>query len=116
VWSKNRFINGQYEYDLMICVANWPEVRSYAWKQLLIARAIENQAYVVGVNRVGNDGNQIPHSGDSLVIDAKGYILAQAKAHEQETITTQISYAEMKAFREQFTVGLDWDEFGIFNT
>ena len=113
VWSKNRYLNNQYEFDLMIYVANWPEVRSYAWKQLLIARAIENQAYVVGVNRVGNDGKQIPHSGHSLILDFKGQILARAKPHKEETITTKISHAEMKNFREQFTVGLDWDGFEI---
>jgi predicted amidohydrolase len=113
VWSKNRYLNNQYEFDLMIYVANWPEVRGHAWKQLLIARAIENQACVVGVNRVGRDGKQIPHSGDSLILDFKGQILVQANPHKEETITTQISYSEMKNFREQFTVGLDWDGFEI---
>ena len=113
VWSKNRYLDNKYEFDLMIYVANWPEVRNYAWKQLLIARAIENQAYVIGVNRVGNDGKQIPHSGDSMILDCKGQILVQAKPHKEEIITTQISYSEMKNFRDQFTVGLDWDGFEI---
>ena len=113
VWSKNRYIDGQYEYDLMIYVANWPKVRNYAWKHLLIARAIENQAYVVGVNRVGIDGHQIHHSGDSMVLDAKGQVLAQASPGNEEIITSQISYNEMKTFREQFTIGLDWDQFEI---
>ncbi len=113
VWSKNRYIEGEYEFDLMIYVANWPEIRSYAWKQLLVARAIENQAFVVGVNRVGKDGNQIPHSGDSIVLDFKGQTLASANPHEEEMLTTQISYSEMKAFRDQFTVGLDWDAFEV---
>lgn len=115
VWSKNRYINGQYEFDLMIYVANWPVPRNYAWKHLLIGRAIENQAYVVGVNRVGTDGHSMPHSGDSMVVDAKGHILVQAKAHQEEILTTRISCDEMKAFRVQFTVGLDWDEFEIFD-
>ena len=57
------------EYDVLIYVANWPERRSLAWKTLLQARAIENQCYIIGVNRVGNDGNDVYHSGDSMVID-----------------------------------------------
>jgi predicted amidohydrolase len=113
VWSKNRYIDGQYEFDLMVYVANWPKVRNYAWQQLLIARAIENQAYVVGVNRIGDDDPKIQHSGDSMVIDAKGQILARAGSGKEEIITTQISYSEMKAFREHLTVGLDWDAFDI---
>ncbi len=111
VWSKNRYLNNKYEFDLMIYVANWPEVRNYAWKQLLVARAIENQAFVIGVNRVGLDGKQIPHSGNSMVLDYKGQILTQAKPHKEETITTKIPYPELKDFRDQFTVGLDWDGF-----
>ena len=69
VWSRR---TQKENYDLLIYVANWPERRVLAWKQLLIARAIENQCYVVGVNRTGNDGNEIYHSGDSAIIDFKG--------------------------------------------
>jgi predicted amidohydrolase len=65
-------------YDVLLYVANWPEKRNHAWKTLLVARAIENQCYVVGVNRVGNDGNGIYHSGDSLVVDPQGQILYHA--------------------------------------
>src|ERR1700744_3033946 len=60
------------EYDLLVYVANWPERRSHAWKTLLQARAIENQCYVAGVNRIGNDGHDIHHSGDTLIIDPLG--------------------------------------------
>ena len=67
VWARNTD-----NYDLLYYVANWPERRVKHWQQLLIARAIENQSYVVGVNRVGNDGNGIEHSGHSAVIDAMG--------------------------------------------
>ena len=66
-----------FEYDVLIYVANWPERRIPAWKTLLQARAIENQCYVIGVNRVGEDGNGIYHSGDSMVIDPLGNILYQ---------------------------------------
>ena len=67
------------EYDLIIYVANWPERRSHAWKTLLQARAIENQSYVIGVNRVGDDGNDIAHSGDCMIIDPLGEILYHAE-------------------------------------
>jgi len=73
--------NIQPEYDLLIYIANWPERRNHAWKTLLQARAIENQCYVIGVNRVGNDGNNIYHSGDSMVVNPVGEVLYQ-KAHE----------------------------------
>ncbi len=70
------------EYELLIYVANWPQRRIHAWKTLLQARAIENQSYVVGVNRVGNDGNNIHYSGDSMIVDPLGEVLYQAPAEE----------------------------------
>ena len=70
VWSRNT-----EDYDLLIYVANFPEKRAHAWKTLLQARAIENQAYTVGLNRVGYDGNDIYHSGDSCVLDYSGRTL-----------------------------------------
>lgn len=73
VWARN-----DDNYDLLINVANWPKRRVYAWNQLLIARAIENQSYVVGVNRTGDDGHAIPHSGASCVIDPMGELVWQA--------------------------------------
>ena len=80
VWARNRMVeeeDGQItpEYDLLLYVANWPERRSAAWKTLLQARAIENQCFVAGVNRVGNDGNNIYHSGDSMLIDPMGEVM-----------------------------------------
>ena len=86
VWSRNTFTKNNgvptADYDVLIYVANWPEVRSYPWKQLLIARAIENQCYVIGVNRIGKDGNDISHSGDSMVINPRGEIISKTKANE----------------------------------
>lgn len=73
VWSRN-----QDSYDLLINVANWPARRIYAWNHLLVARAIENQSYVIGVNRTGTDGHDIPHTGSSCVIDPMGSVLWQA--------------------------------------
>src|SRR6476646_8851347 len=78
VWSRQSSSeNGEPEYDVLIYVANWPERRSKAWKTLLQARAIENQCYVIGVNRVGEDGSGIHYSGDSMIIDPMGEILYQ---------------------------------------
>ncbi len=113
VWSKNCMIDGKFGYDLLIYVANWPKVRNYVWKHLLIARALENQAYVVGVNRVGSDGNSIKHTGDSMVLNAAGEIQAQAKPFKEEILSTVISKTGLEAFREQFRFSLDWDDFTI---
>lgn len=113
VWSKNRYINQNYEYDLLICVANWPAVRQYAWKQLLIARAIENQAYAAAVNRVGADGNGLEHTGDSTVTDPLGQIICQAMPNSETILSATLSWNALQQFREQFTIGLDWDEFEV---
>ena len=110
VWSRNR---KDTTYDILIYVANWPEVRSYPWKQLLIARAIENQAYVVGVNRIGEDGNGIAHSGDSCVINPRGEIISKTKPHDDLTETTNLSYTYLEEFRKVFPVMLDGDNFQI---
>ncbi len=101
-----------FEYDVLIYVANWPERRNVAWKTLLRARAIENQCYVIGVNRVGNDGNNIYHSGDSMVIDPLGEILYQ-KAHEEDVFTIQFSKERLKEVREKFQFWRDADAFEI---
>jgi omega-amidase len=113
VWSKNRLISGQHEYDLLIYVANWPVVRKFAWKTLLVARAMENLCYVAGTNRVGKDGSGMNHSGDSLVTDMKGQILKQANAYKAQTLITTIYGIELVKFREQFPFSLDWDDFEI---
>jgi len=114
VWSKNRLLDGEYEYDLLIYVANWPEARNQAWKQLLIARAIENQAYVVGVNRVGNDGNSISHLGDSMIIDHMGDVLASTSPFKEELITFLLKKNDLLNFRKKFKFSLDWDRFEVF--
>jgi predicted amidohydrolase len=102
VWARQQFDEEQnFEYDILIYVANWPERRNLAWKSLLRARAIENQCYVIGVNRVGNDGNDIYHSGDSTVIDPLGEILFE-KAHAEEVFTIQLNKERLKEVRENF--------------
>lgn len=109
VWSRNK----NAEYDLLIYVANWPERRSYPWKTLLLARAIENQSYLAALNRVGEDGNKIAHSGDSAVIDPKGEIVSKIKPNEETIETVTLSYNNLAEFRKQFPVGMDADDYTI---
>ncbi|RYZ54110.1 MAG: nitrilase family protein, partial [Chitinophagaceae bacterium] len=90
-----------FEYDVLIYVANWPERRSTAWKTLLQARAIENQCYVIGVNRVGNDGNEIYHSGDSMVVSPLGEVLYH-KAHDEDSFTITLQKKELDEIRSKF--------------
>ncbi len=102
------------EYDVLVYVANWPERRNHAWKTLLQARAIENQCYVVGVNRVGNDGNEIYHSGDSMVVDPMGEVLYSKKdAEDVNTITLDRDH--LQAVREKLPFLKDADDFLIMN-
>ncbi|MGI8893100.1 MAG: amidohydrolase, partial [Bacteroidia bacterium] len=108
VWSRNR-----NDYDILIYVANWPERRSYAWKQLLIARAIENLCYVVGVNRVGEDGNGISHSGNSMLLDFKGESIAGAKEAIPTVITKALKYDDLLQFKTAFPVYMDADNFTL---
>lgn len=112
VWSKNTYDEG-FEYDLALYVANWPAVRSYPWKTLLLARSIENQAYMIGVNRVGNDGPGNRYSGDSMIVSPKGEIISQGREGEEDTLSATLSYSELVRFRNKFNVGLDWDRFTI---
>jgi predicted amidohydrolase len=110
VWSKNTFSHGKHEYDFLVYPSNWPQSRSHVWKPLLIARAIENQAYVIGVNRIGTDGYGTRHAGNSLVVDPKGILLAEA-GDKEEIVQATLSAEEIDLFRESFKIGLDWDRF-----
>lgn len=110
VWSRNK---KQNPYDLLVYVANWPERRSHPWKTLLQARAMENVAYVVGLNRVGDDGNKIFHSGDSAVINYKGEVVSTIKSGVAQSETIKISYDELVEFRKVFPALNDGDEFKL---
>jgi omega-amidase len=112
VWSRQQFRSEELEYDLLIYVANWPEKRIHAWKTLLQARAIENQCYVAGVNRIGNDGNNIHYSGESMVIDPMGEILYHKK-DEEGIFTVILDKNHLKTVREKFPFWRDADEFLI---
>ena len=109
VWSRQAANN---EYDVLIYVANWPEKRSHAWKTLLTARAIENQTYVVGVNRVGKDGHQINHSGDSMIVDPMGQVLYY-KADDEDIVYMELEKEVVQEAREKFPFGRDADGFTI---
>lgn len=113
VWARQtNSSSSEAEYDVLIYVANWPEKRIHAWKTLLQARAIENQVYVVGVNRVGNDGNNIYYSGDSMVINAMGEILYQ-KEYEEEIFTITLQKEHLTETRNKLPFLNDADKFFI---
>ena len=100
------------EYDVLIYVANWPERRSHAWKTLLCARAIENQCYVVGVNRVGSDANNVYYSGNSLIIDPLGQVLYHM-ADEEDVNTITLQKEMLEEVRSKFPFWKDADSFNI---
>ncbi|RYY59858.1 MAG: amidohydrolase, partial [Chitinophagaceae bacterium] len=110
VWSRQQYTNEGAEYDVLLYVANWPERRATAWKALLQARAIENQCYVIGVNRIGEDGNGIYHSGDSMVVDPLGEVLYH-KAHEEDLFTITLDKKHLEAVREKLPFWKDADPF-----
>ncbi len=108
VWSRNTC-----GYDLAVYVANWPEARRQPWQILLMARAIENQCYVIGVNRVGEDGVGLNYSGDSAVISPKGDVLVACEPFADEVKQVDIDLKALREFRVKFPVLEDRDEFTI---
>ena len=113
VWSMNTYSNEKFGYDCLLYVANWAEKRREAWMKLLVSRAIENQSYVIGVNRVGTDGKGVTFSGDSMVVNPKGEIIIQIPAHKEATEIVTLSFNELQSYRDQFRVALDWDKFTV---
>ncbi len=109
VWSRQDTKN---PYDLLLYVANWPAARAYAWDTLLRARAIENLSYVLGVNRVGNDGNGIAYSGGSLAVDFLGEVISDLGEAESVKVI-RLAKAPLEKFREKFPALLDADDFSI---
>lgn len=108
VWNRNSFKDGKYEYDIAIFTAEWPKKKSEVWNTLLRARAIENQAFVVGVNRVGIDDSDIEYKGESMVLNMKGRVVAQASEGES-VVTAELNMEDLQSFRDYFTVAKDWD-------
>ena len=108
VWSRNK-----NDYDLLINVANWPAVRRNVWDTLLKARAMENQTYVIGVNRVGDDGYGTPHSGGTTILDFVGETLVEAEDNTEQVIKYELELDKLNAFKEKFPAYLDADDFSI---
>jgi len=107
VWSRNQDL----EYDVLMYVANWPAVRISAWDSLLKARAIENVAYCVGLNRISKDENEIEYNGHTSAFGPKGESIVFSE--KEELINLVLSAVELKRFREKFPAHLDADDFEI---
>lgn len=108
VWLRNK----DEEYDMLLIVANWPERRSLHWRTLIPARAIENQAFVVAVNRVGHDGNEVYHSGDSMCIDPNGKVVYY-KPNDEDLYTFSINKEDVVAARASYPFLKDADKFKL---
>ncbi len=114
VWARNSVNDkGEFAYDVLIYVASWTNSRAQMWQKLLPARAIENQAYVIGVNRVGTDGEGYPYDGDSRVIDPLGTTVYRARPGKEEIVISILSKDLLNSFRNNFQVWKDWDEFEL---
>ncbi|MBQ3354215.1 MAG: nitrilase family protein [Bacteroidales bacterium] len=109
LWARNHYQNGVYDYDLGIYLANFPESRIEVWNMLLKARAIENQAYFIGVNRVGDDPEGVHYNGDSQVISPKGKVISTAGTDTETILSCTLDHEKLQNFREKFPVGKDWD-------
>ncbi|MDR1631887.1 MAG: amidohydrolase [Dysgonamonadaceae bacterium] len=109
VWTRNP----DNEYDLLVCPANWPAVRADVWKILLQARALENQAYVCGVNRIGTDGVNIHYRGESALLDFKAHPIVETEQNQTSVATGIIQKDALAGFREKFPVWMDADRFFI---
>jgi predicted amidohydrolase len=105
------FSRNNVDYDILIYLANWPVKRIDAWDTLLKARAIENQAYTIGVNRVGKDGNGTPFNGHTKVFDAFGKELLSATENKEEVLQIELSLEDLKLKRRQMNFLQDRDKF-----
>ena len=114
VWSRNSVKNDEFAYDILIYVANWPQVRVSVWTALLQARALENYTYCLGVNRVGEDEKGIIYNGQSVAFDPKGNKLCGLE-NTEVTHTITLKYKELAEFRRKFPVFLDADRFDLKN-
>ena len=112
VWMRNRVRAGVPDFDAIICVANWPAARQSAWDALLRARAVENQCYVIAVNRVGVDGNNVAYGGGSGVVGWYGDVLHAAE-HRDEVVSATLDLDELRRHRQDFPAWLDADDFAL---
>ncbi len=108
VWSRNK-----NDYDILIYIANWPAKRRTTWLALLKARAIENQSYVIAVNRIGVDGNELKYSGDSIIFNPLGEQISKSKTNEEFIDIVELPLDSMEMYRRNFPISLDADDFNI---
>ncbi|MHB0775322.1 amidohydrolase [Halomonas sp. WWR20] len=114
VWLRQQAASGEhFEYDALICVANWPAPRRHPWRTLLQARAIENLCYVVGVNRVGEDAKGLAYAGDSMLVDFKGEALIDEAPDRSFVKTGVLDREALAQFREKFPAWMDADRFTL---
>jgi len=112
VFMRNRFKNNQFDYDAIILISNWPFSRTHHWKILSKARALENQAYFIGVNRLGTDDNNTIYNGNSLLIKPNGEEVKFQNTHKM-LISATIDKQYLQNFRNKYPFYLDWDNFEI---
>lgn len=115
VWSRNTSNKETPAYDCLIYIANWPAARKAPWSKLLEARAIENQCYVIGANRIGEDGKNIAYSGNSVIVNAKGEVISNIPENTAYSETINLKLVELNDFRADFPVSMDGDEFEIIH-
>ncbi len=113
VWARNRFNGQHYEYDLMVVSANWPAARHDIWRTLLMARAIENQCYVAGINRTGTDGNGWTYRGGSGIAAPWGEWVCGGNNDESEIIEVELNASKLTEYRRQYPFAADWDPFRL---
>lgn len=108
-FCRNEYANGEYKYDILIYVANWPAARAETWNTLLRARAIENQSYVIACNCVGEDPRKCFYQGDSQIVDPSGSIHIKQDAGKHSVIQSQLSATELERIRQVFPFAKDAD-------
>ena len=113
IWSRNTTPDLSFSYDVLIYIANWPEPRVNAWVSLLQARAIENQAYVIGVNRIGKDGNNVNYCGESRIFNPKGERLDSFEKNKESVQIVELDKLLIDEFRKNFPTNLDADSFEL---
>lgn len=113
VWARNKFSEGTYEYDILLFSANWPASRRFHWRQLLMARAIENQCYAIGVNRRGRDGNGWHYAGGSTLATPDGRWDPESEDADSDVIIVELNKTALEQYRKTFPFAQDWDKFEL---
>lgn len=111
LWARNKFdIEQGFEYDILVYIASWSDDRIKHWELMLPARAIENHAYVIGVNRCGIDHKNYTYKGASIAIDYQGETIVRAKDDCEEIVYADLNIDDLSTYRKNFPVSLDWDK------